>query len=165
MEIRIRPARPNEAEELTRISLASKRYWKDPETYFQVWEKELTITPRYILKNKVFVAEAEGRLAGYFSITEVKEDFLAGKVPVQKGFWMEHLFLLPRYIGKGIGSRLMRFAKVYCQQNEISKLYLFSDPHAKGFYQKIGANYLGESPSSIKGRTVPLFAYAAASGE
>ncbi len=164
MEIHIRPAKPNEAEALTRISFASKRHWKDPEEYFRVWKDELTITPRYILENRVFAAEADGKLAGYFSIVEVKKAFHAGKVPVRKGFWMEHLFLTPQYIGKGIGSRLMRFAEAYCRQNGIAKLYIFSDPHAKGFYEKMGAAYLGESPSSIEGRTVPLFSYAVADG-
>ena len=162
MEIHIRPARPNEAETLTRISFASKRHWKDPEVYYRVWKDELAITPRYILENKVFVAEADGAPVGYFSIVEVKKDFRAGKVPVRRGFWMEHLFLAPNYTGKGIGSRLMRFAGAYCRENRIPCLYIFSDPHAKGFYKKMGARYLGESPSSIEGRTVPLFSYTVA---
>lgn len=73
----------------------------------------MTITPQYIDDNMVFV---------------------------KKGFWVEHIFIDPGFIGKGI-----------------SCLYIFSDPYAVGFYDNIGANYCGESPSSIEGRTVALY--------
>lgn len=159
MEIHIRPARPNDHEVLTKVSLASKRHWNDPESYYRVWKEELTITSRYILENRVYVAETEGKPVGYFSIVEVKKDFHVGKVLVHKGFWLEHLFLLPAYIGKGIGTRLMHFAETYCRRERIPALYIFSDPHANGFYEKMGATYLRESPSSIEGRTVSVYEY------
>ena len=39
----------------------------------------------------------------------------------------------------------------------VSELRIFADPNAKGFYEKMGAEYLEERPSSIEGRTVSLF--------
>lgn len=45
MKIVIRRAIIAESGDLTSISFASKRYWNYPEEYFNVWEKELTITP------------------------------------------------------------------------------------------------------------------------
>lgn len=52
--IEIRQAKPAESGDLTSISFASKRYWNYPEEYFEIWEKELTITPEYIDNNIVY---------------------------------------------------------------------------------------------------------------
>jgi hypothetical protein len=45
-------------------------------------------------------------------------------------------------------------AKHICSRTSIDRLHIFSDPSAKGFYDKIGARYIDESPSSIEGRKV-----------
>ena len=142
---------------MTDISFASKRYWNYPEEYFAVWKDELTITPSYIQNNIVYIAELDGQAVGYFSLVEVKEDFWAGKVFVNKGIWLEHIFILPTVIGKGIGSQLIAALRKKCKELLVEKVYIFSDPNAKGFYDKIGACYIGESPSSIEGRTVSLY--------
>jgi GNAT superfamily N-acetyltransferase len=155
--ITIRRARPDEHETLTEISFAAKRHWGDPEAYFEVWKDELTITREYIESNAVFAAEAPEGVAGYLSIVRVAEDFYAGPVFVLRGYWLEHIFVKPEHMHRGIGSRLVSFARGWCAQNGIGSLYIFSDPHARGFYERLGAAYLGESASSIPGRTVPIF--------
>ena len=157
MGIFIREALVSDSHTLTEISFTSKRYWDYPYQYFEIQKDELTITPAYIQNNKVYVAEANGKIVGYLSVVEVKNDFWAGKVFVNKGFWLEHIFILPEYIGKSIGTKLVDFLKVKCNEMNIDKVKIFSDPNAKGFYDKLGACYLGESPSSIEGRTVSLY--------
>lgn len=157
MDFVIRKAKDTESDILTSISFASKRYWNYPEEYLNVWEKELTITPKYIQENIVYVAEVDDMVVGYFSIVEVKKDFWAGQVFVKKGFWLEHIFIQPEFIGKRIGSELIFYAMEYCKRNRIECLNIFSDPCAKGFYDKVGAKYIKESPSSIDGRTVSLY--------
>ncbi|MZP28643.1 GNAT family N-acetyltransferase [Heliobacterium undosum] len=157
MDVLIRKALPKESAIITEISFLSKQYWNYPKEYFEIWKDELTITAEYIERNIVFVAEVDGKIIGYESVVEVKEDFWAGNVFVQKGFWLEHMFIHPSYIGKGIGSKLIFFIKTFCREAGISSLNIFSDPYAKGFYEKMGAMYIRESPSSILGRTVSLF--------
>ncbi|WP_407308127.1 GNAT family N-acetyltransferase [Desulfosporosinus sp. SB140] len=71
------------------------------------------------------------RITGYFSIVEVKEDFWAGKVWVRKGNWLEHLFILPKFIGKRIGSELISYTIDMCREKSIGRLFIFSDPNAK----------------------------------
>jgi GNAT superfamily N-acetyltransferase len=156
----IRKAQHTESEALTDISFASKRFWNYPKEYMDIWKNELTITPTYINQNLVFVAEADTMLVGYFSIVEIQEDFWAGKVLVKKGFWLEHIFIKPEFIGKKIGAELIAFLKELCKKNKIERLFIFSDPNAKGFYDKVGAKYIEESPSSIEGRTVSLYELA-----
>lgn len=162
MDVIIRNAETGEAETLTELSFASKAIWNYPAEYFEVWKDELTITPDYIAQNKVFVAENAAfgcgqRIIGYLSITKVENDFFAGKVFVSQGYWLEHLFIHPDFIGKGIGRKLVNFAKDFCCKNGIRCLRIFSDPHAGGFYEKIGAGFIGESPSSIEGRNVQTY--------
>lgn len=77
MTLVIREAKDIESDILTSISFVSKRYWNYPEEYLNIWEKELTITPKYIHENIVFVAEVDDMVVGYFSIVEIKEDFWA----------------------------------------------------------------------------------------
>ena len=157
--VEIRRAERYENHILTDISFKSKHYWYYPEEYYEIWKDELTISERYIEDNRVFVAETNNRVVGYFSIIEVKEDFWAGKVFVKHGFWLEHIFIKPNFIKKGIGSQLIKFATKYCEENNIELLNIFSDPNAKGFYQKIGAKYISEYESSIENRTVSLYQY------
>jgi GNAT superfamily N-acetyltransferase len=157
MKLVIRKATPEESDELTDISFASKRFWNYPENYFEIWRNELTITPEYIRENIVNVAECGGEILGYYSIVKIENDFLAGKVLVSKGYWLEHIFIKPNFIGRGIGSELIRHVRKTCKKLEVKKVFVFSDPNAKGFYDKIRAEYIKESPSSIEGRTVSLF--------
>jgi GNAT superfamily N-acetyltransferase len=157
MQLTFRAAVAGDSEALTHLSFAAKGYWNYPPEYFAVWRDELTITPEYIAKNIVQVAECAGRVVGYFSLTEVAADFWAGQVYVRQGHWLEHIFVLPEYIGQGVGSRLMAELKAHCLVRNIARLYIFTDPNARVFYDKLGARFLEESPSSIPGRTVPLY--------
>lgn len=157
MHIGIRSAKTNDSGVLTDISLRSKRYWKYPEAYFAIWEKELTITDRYIENNTVFVAEADGIPVAYYALVHVTQDFFCAKIPVKSGWWLEHMFVLPEWIGKGIGRRMTGHLFCFCKRRGIEKLNVFADPNAKGFYEKAGFSYVAPYPSSIEGRTVCLF--------
>ncbi len=155
----IQPAVSSEAQMLTDIAFAAKRYWDYPQSYFDIWTDELTITPEYIKKNKVFTVKIDNRIVGFCSIREVEEDSYIGEIFVNKGFWLDHLFIDPEYIGMGVGNQLMDYVNFYCKDRRISNLFIFSDPFAKGFYDKVGAKYVRESPSSIPGRTLPVYEY------
>jgi maltose O-acetyltransferase len=159
MKILIRRASPVDAEILTEISFASKRYWNYPESYFEIWQDELTITEHYIQENLVNLVELNGMIVGYYAIVKNDADFWAGNVFVMQGYWLEHIFIRPGYIRKGIGSRLIDHARTVCRGLGIDRLYIFSDPHARGFYERIGASYLREPPSNIEGRKVALFEF------
>lgn len=157
MELCIREAKRSEHEKLTQIGFAAKRYWDYPQEYFAIWKDELTITEKYIDDNVVFAVRSDEVIVAYYSIVQVAEDFFAGETKVEKGFWLEHMFVLPEHIGKGIGKAMYRHAIDFCRDNDIEQLRVFADPNAKGFYEKQGANYLQERPSNIEGRNVGLY--------
>ena len=159
MELTIRRALATDALFLTSISFGAKRYWNYPEEYFEVWHDELTITEDYIEQNIVYVAQKKDTIIGYFSIVEVNQEHWNGEVFISRGYWLDHIYIRPAYIRSGIGTELMEYAQEYCRENGIEKLYIFSDPFANGFYEKLGATYIKESPSSIENRTVSLYEY------
>ncbi|MBW2328898.1 MAG: GNAT family N-acetyltransferase [Deltaproteobacteria bacterium] len=151
----IRSAKQDEAEMLTNISFASKGYWHYPQDFFDIWNRELTISSEYIEENDVFVYELDGAVVGYYSIVELPEDIEVSGIKIKKGFWLEHMFIEPRHIGKGIGSRMFHHLRKRCKALEIKKLRILADPNSKGFYEKMGCQYLNEFPSTIKNRTTP----------
>lgn len=151
----IRPAKHDEATILTRITFASKGYWGYPREYFAIWKHELTISPEYIEKNAVYVYEMDTTVAGYYSIVEFPEDIDVSGINLPKGSWLEHMFIEPRYIGKGIGSAMFRHLRNRCEEMGIGELGILSDPHSRGFYEKMGCQYVRDFPSTIKDRTTP----------
>ncbi|MBK8807941.1 MAG: GNAT family N-acetyltransferase [Bacteroidales bacterium] len=154
----IRKAELHEASVLTEIAFAAKRHWKYPESYYEIWKDELTITQEYITSNIVYVAVFENIVVGFYSIVENKEAFWAGEVYVEKAFWLEHVFILPEYHKKGIGTELIKHTLNVMHDNAIPECLIFVDPFATGFYEKVGARFIRNSKSSIKGREIPVFA-------
>jgi len=157
MDIKIRIALPEDSLLLTEIAFAAKRTWDYPESYFDIWKDELTITEEYIKNNLVLKAVINEEIAGFSSVVEVPRDFIAGRGLVTKGFWLEHIFIKPEYQHKGIGNKLLERTSSLCTEKGIETLKIFVDPNAEGFYKKTGADYLYESPSSIEGRNIPVY--------
>ena len=159
-KIQIRQAQNIDAHLLTEISFAAKRHWKYPDNYYDIWRDELTITKDYIHQNIVFKALYIDSVLGFYSIIENEADFYSGDTLVKKGFWLEHIFIKPEYHKLGIGVLLINHAKQVSKDMGISDLLIFVDPYAKGFYDKVGADYLYDSKSSIPGRIIPVYSFA-----
>lgn len=158
-EITIRKAVSEDADTLTEISFQAKRVWNYPEEYYKRWENELTITEDYIKYNIVYVATVNDVVVGYYSIVYNPEDQTFGKVFMQSGYWMEHIFIRPQYMLKKIGTKLINHLKSICKDNGINYLLIFVDPNAKGFYEKKGAIYKYMSESNIENRKIPVFEF------
>jgi Predicted acetyltransferase len=156
-----RKARVEDADKLTQLTLESKRYWDYPEAWITLWKDELHVSAEYIQENMVMIAEENSELVGYISIinelnshiVEIEGTKIAG------GFFLDNLFIHPSYIRKGIGKKLVALAFDWCKENGIEKLFVSSDPNAKGFYEKMGAICLGELPSKIEGRTLYFYVF------
>jgi len=148
---------PQDAAVLTKISFAAKCHWRYPREYMDIWKDELTITSGYITENQVFIAVWDHKPAGFYSITENRTDRYSGEIFVEKGHWLEHIFILPEFHKIGIGSSLISHAVSHCRAAGIGSLKIFSDPYAAGFYEKLGARFLYDSKSSIPGREIPVY--------
>ena len=78
---------------------------------------------------------------------------LSGAAPVME---LEHCWVLPARIGRGVGARLLAHATATCRAARASTLRIASDPFAVGFYRALGARPVGTVPSTPRGRTLPL---------
>ncbi len=56
----------------------------------------------------------------------------------------------------GVGKALLRHALRTARENGALGLEVASDPHAEGFYRKLGARRIGVVPSHPEGRKLPL---------
>lgn len=154
--MKIIPAVPHEADILTSLSFRSKKYWHYPEEYFEIWADELTVTGQYISDNHVFIARVQGVVVGYYSVVEVKEDFEIAALRIEKGIWLDHMFIEPPFIGQKIGTAMVEHLKTMWRERRIKKIRVLADPNARRFYEKSGFCYIREFPSTIVGRTTPL---------
>ena len=144
----IRKALPNEAETLTQISVRSESYWQNDEAYMRQFEVLYKVTADFIRENPVFVLEDCDELLGFYAI-------------VPKESSLEYLFIEPKYIGKGYGKQLWRHAVKTGKALKMKRFQIVTSPQAKGFYEKLGAKFTGETESLVrKGRIIPQFVYS-----
>lgn len=80
-----------------------------------------------------------------------------GEVFVEQRWWLDHMFILPEFHKKGIGTMLMDHLKKVCREKEITSIKIFVDPYSSGFYEKMGGSKVRMSKSSIPGREIPVF--------
>lgn len=151
----IRPALKTDTKILTEISFKSKAYWNYPGEYFEIWKDELTISEKYVVENSVFTVEFNQSTIAYYSIVTLENPVSFSGIEIQKGPWLEHMFVLPNFIGQGIGSQMVTHLKGICNQRQIHQLRVLADPNSKVFYEKRGFQYLRELPSTIPKRTTP----------
>lgn len=144
--MQIRRASIDEAPALTRIAHDAKRHWGYPEHWIQHWQEDLTISSDFVANNHVYVAERENALMGFYALV-IRE----GKAQ------LEHMWVAPEHIGAGVGKELFIHAMQNAAGQKVSEVEISSDPHAEGFYQKMGAHRIGETVSEIDGqsRTLP----------
>lgn len=140
--MRIRQAIPQEAATLTQIALDAKRHWGYPDHWIQLWLSDLTITSDFISDNPVFVAESDDEILGFYAL--VLHD---GKAE------LEHMWVAPAHIGEGVGKELFVDAMRRAAGENVSVVEIAADPNAEGFYQRMGAQRIGELVSEIEGES------------
>lgn len=147
MKVEIKRATPDQAEILTQIAFAAKSYWGYPERWLQLWMPILTVSPEFIEKRNTYVAYEDGKPVGFCAIS--LEDKKAD---------LEHLWVLPDFIGQGIGTRLFNHVLSGCKAAGAHVLEIESDPNAQGFYERMGARKIGEAIGKVNGqlRVLPV---------
>jgi GNAT superfamily N-acetyltransferase len=144
----IRAARPGEAAELTALALAAKAHWGYPASFMARCRAALTIEPAMIRRHLFRLAEGEGGIIlGFY-----------GFEPDPAGIALSHLFVRPDSIGSGIGRALWRDAVAVARRKGYGQMMIVGDPHAVGFYRRMGAVPAGAAPSEIDPtRALPVF--------
>lgn len=140
-EVEIRRATARDAEALTRIALAAKRYWGYPERWIEHWSETLTITPEFVGDNAVYAAVSEGERFAFYALTGTGDRLE-----------LEHLWVSPVWIGSGIGRLLFAHAMNKAASRGAGTVEVEADPNAEGFYLRMGARRVSENVYEIEGR-------------
>jgi GNAT superfamily N-acetyltransferase len=148
-ELSLRPALPDEARLLSDLALRSKSHWGYDADFLKACRAELTLSPDYIAASPVFVLEERKRIVGFYGLLE-----LDGELELL------YFFVEPAAINRGFGRRLWSHAVKTAARLGFQRLSIESDPYAEAFYQAMGAERVGEVPSSIKPeRRLPLLKF------
>lgn len=147
-----RRAEPRDAKRLSAIACAAKRHWGYPETWMEAWRDELTVTPKYVRTQPVFVAKQSGKIAGFFGFLVLRDEA-----------WLEHLWLRPDLIGRGLGQALFAEAVREARSAGLTEFRIKSDPNAEDFYLQRGAVREGQEITRLLGkirRELPLLTFS-----
>lgn len=63
------------------------------------------MTKVYLSEDEVFVCEKDKEIIAYYSIVNLHEPKIIGKVETEKGFWLDHMFVKRENIREAIGKR------------------------------------------------------------
>jgi predicted N-acetyltransferase YhbS len=109
----------------------------------------LTLTPDYIVAHDVHAAVEGDEIIGFYALTLTGE---GGRLV------LDHLWLLPKAIGQGVGRALFAHAVERARAMGARQLEIEAEPNAMGFYERMGARIIGEHTTEIEGtpRSLPV---------
>jgi GNAT superfamily N-acetyltransferase len=143
--LKLRPARPDEAELLTELCLQSKAVWGYDEAFMRACRAELTLTAADFAHSLLQVAVDDGTVTGMVQVVVNGENADLAK-----------LFIAPRALRAGVGGQLLDWAAETARERGARTLWIEADPDAAAFYRRKGAIDAGTAPSgSIPGRFLP----------
>lgn len=151
MPFAIRRAVSDDAPHLSQLAQRAKAHWNYPAEWLTAWQPQLTIEPRYLAEHRVLVAENAGRLVGMCAIED-------------RGTWwsLEHVWVDPTSMGQGVGRALLQQALDLARTVRSGRVVAEADPHAAGFYRRMGASEIGAVPAAMPGapdRVLPVFVF------
>ena len=148
----LRPGRPGEAAALTGLALRSKAHWGYDEAFMAACRDELTVRPGDTAGGRTVVAEEDGRVLGFTTLSGEPPEGALGM-----------MFVEPGTIGRGVGRLLFEHTMGRARRLGFETLTIDADPNAEPFYTAMGAVRIGATPSgSIPGRSLPLLRIALA---
>ncbi len=147
----IRPAHSDEGERLREITAAAKGFWGyDPELV-SAWAAALDLSPDRLAAAHAFVAEAGGRAIGWAEI-----------LPPDAGVCvLEHLWVDPARMRRGVGSQLFRHAAGRAGALGATAMEWEAEPNALAFYTRMGGRPV-RTTTSEWGRALSVMGVALA---
>lgn len=126
---------PAEVDALSELCRTAKAHWGYPPEWMAAWADALRITPGTLAREEVFVAvraDDDADRIGFFSLR--RDD---------ARWWLEHFWIAPAHLRRGCGRGLFGAAVNVARNLGVRRLEIKSDPHAEGFYLRMGARRVG----------------------
>jgi GNAT superfamily N-acetyltransferase len=144
-EVAIRGARPDEGERLRQIAIDAKGHWGYDPDWIRSWAAQGDFSAKALLGKPVLVAEAAGRAVGFAALIP------QGAVAVLDDLWIE-----PAWIGRGVGTKLFEACVTRARELGADRMEWEAEPHAIGFYEKLGARKIRDSERTMMNRIIPV---------
>lgn len=132
----IRPAERGDAQTLTTLMHQSSAY---ADKYASILDG-YAVTPGQIDTDIFYVADLDGAIAGFYSLTLGDEPEL------------DLMFIADHAQGMGLGAKLFQHMTAEAQRRGIAAIKIVSHPPSVGFYQRMGATIVGTLPPNMKAR-------------
>lgn len=139
--MQIRRAQPHEAELLSAIARQAKAHWSYSAAQLDAWHDALSIGAASIMSWPTWVAELDGRVAGFYALDDTPPSWV-----------LEHLWVVPECMGRGVGRALLAHAAQLAAQRGAPAIDIDADPHAEAFYLVCGARRVGAIAAPIDGQ-------------
>jgi GNAT superfamily N-acetyltransferase len=94
---------------------------------------------------ETFVAELDGRPVGWASFG--RQD---------GGWWLDDLWVLPEFMGHGVGTALFELAVSRGRDEGFTALEWETDANAIGFYERMGARHVRDSAATRWSEPLPI---------
>ena len=148
--IQILRAKPGDADILSDIAFSAKRHWGYPEEWIQSWKNILTIRHEFVASHEVYTAYVDGQPIGFYGLVKGMDRML-----------LEHLWVLPKAMGQGVGRALFKHAIERTKALGFEAVEIESDPNAEKFYEKMGARRIKTKMTELEGqhRYLPVLLY------
>ena len=146
--ISLRSMTPGDLAAVSQLGIAAKQSWGYNADQMKLFADQLTLSRAAFAG--LLAAEVACRgdeVVGYYTLRH----HAGGKTE------LEHLFVMPRWFHKGVGSILLTRAMHEAARRGIAKLTIIADPHSAGFYEKFGAKKVADHQSKIPNRLIPIY--------
>lgn len=139
-------AQPSDHVALTQLTQQSKAFWGYSAAQMHAWREELTITADQIATGNVYQLMLDEQTAGYYSYQALTDETVE----------LSNLFVSPRHIRQSVGRTLLCDFLERATNAGFRRVTLNADPNAESFYVRHGFAVVGQKPSSVPGRFLPV---------
>jgi GNAT superfamily N-acetyltransferase len=127
-EPHVRPATRADHERLRELTFESKAHWGYDPDLVRSWTDGLEFKEG----PERWLAEEGGAVVAWVELVP----------PSEGAAVLEHLWVAPEAIGKGLGTRLFELAAARARELGAKRLEWGAEPNAVGFYEKVGGRKL-----------------------
>lgn len=136
----IRAGRAADYERLRELTFESKAHWGYDRGFVRAWADGLEF-PR---GGERWVAEEDGTIVAWAALTPPRDGVAV----------LDHLWVDPACLGRGIGTQLFRLAAERARELGAERMEWGAEPNAVGFYEKTGGRFLRDHVTEW-GRVAP----------
>jgi len=139
----VRPA--DEGERLREIAVAAKASWGYDLRRVREWAALGDFSPSGLERKNAFVALVGSDVVGWVGA-------------IQQGgvLWLDDLWIDPEWMNRGIGSALFQHVVALGREAGALRMEWEAEPHAIGFYAKLGGRHLRDGDLILWGRANPV---------